>query len=222
MEKSAPTTADQVGAGVGATGVAIDATHVYWTNRGTNGLLDGTVARALKNGTGAEVLASSLDSPFIITLDATHAYWTSRATGSVSRVPKTGGSPQLLATGKGDESINGWGIVVTAGTVFWRDGELFRRVPAAGGAASDVATDQPIARFLTLFGSNLYWGSGPQQAAQLWTLDASAPAGTLPTPITGDSLPGHHGVAADDDYVYFTNWGSDSSPTGAVFKVAHP
>jgi len=72
-------------------GVAVDATHVYWTNRG-----DGTVLRMPKLATEETVptvLAQSQTGPGPIVLDATHVYWANEGTsddtnGSIMKIGK--------------------------------------------------------------------------------------------------------------------------------------
>ncbi len=192
----------QVGTGLNPKGIAVDATHVYWTNSGTKGATDGTVARAAKDGSNPQVLATGLDGPLIMTLDATHAYWTSVASGSVLRIPKAGGSPQSLAAGKGTESnINGWGLVIANGDVIWRDGEFIRRVPAAGGQATDLASGQAGARFLSRQDDDLYWGRDGTNGAQMMTGNLLTLPKEPPIAFTADVLQSRHGVASDAQYV---------------------
>jgi hypothetical protein len=66
-------------------GIALDATHIYWTNG------DNTVRYCPSVGcpsSGATVLAADQDDPQGIAVSPTHVYWTSRGLGTVARVPK--------------------------------------------------------------------------------------------------------------------------------------
>jgi hypothetical protein len=75
--------------------VAIDATHVYWSTA-LNGT--GTIARAPRDGDGpVTTLAAGQDNPTSIAMSATHVYWSTMTT--VSRVAKTGGAVEVLASG---------------------------------------------------------------------------------------------------------------------------
>ncbi len=63
--------------------IAVDATGVYWTNRG-----DGTVMKLPAGGAIPTTLASCQDEPMRIALDATSVYWTTYAGGTVMRASK--------------------------------------------------------------------------------------------------------------------------------------
>jgi hypothetical protein len=95
------------------TGIAVDATNVYWTQDGD----PGTVNYAAKDGTGSiHTLAQGEHDPFEITVDANNVYWTAHGpdtsvsgatyaqwlSGYVAMCPKTGcpaSGPIQLATG---------------------------------------------------------------------------------------------------------------------------
>ena len=72
-------------------GLAVDATHVYWTNRG-----DGTVKRMPKGGAPGEpptVIATGQVAPGPIVVDETHVYWANEGTsdlanGSIMKIQK--------------------------------------------------------------------------------------------------------------------------------------
>ncbi|HMR06176.1 MAG TPA: hypothetical protein PKA88_10365, partial [Polyangiaceae bacterium] len=82
-------------------GIALDATHVYWTNLGRVGsggalaVASGSVNRKKKTGGAPSVLADSQQTSADITVDGQHVYWL--ASGIVRRVAKTGGVVADLA-----------------------------------------------------------------------------------------------------------------------------
>jgi hypothetical protein len=58
------------------TGIAVDATNVYWTNVAGSMYGTGSVMSAPVGGGTATMLASGLTSPYGIAVDATSVYWT--------------------------------------------------------------------------------------------------------------------------------------------------
>ena len=75
---------------VSPSGIAADASGVYWTNRNApqSGVPLGTVMRAPLAGGTAAPIASDQDDPHGIALDATTVYWTNSAGGQVMKVAK--------------------------------------------------------------------------------------------------------------------------------------
>jgi hypothetical protein len=83
--------------------LAVDGTHVYWTNFGTSGAFDqdGAVRRAERASSGVpETLYQGSHHPLRIALDATHLYWTNYGTaaanytdGTVMVAPKPTAAP---------------------------------------------------------------------------------------------------------------------------------
>src|SRR6185436_7776513 len=77
-------------------GIAVDASHLYWTNSG-----DGTIWRANLDGTNAQsiVQGEGQDSLFAVAVDASYLYWSdrSRPTGAIRRADLVdGANPQVL------------------------------------------------------------------------------------------------------------------------------
>jgi hypothetical protein len=73
--------------------LALDATHVYWTEPKVK-----RVSRfATNSAAAAETVADA--AAFEIAVDATHVYATDNANGTVWQAPKTGGAPEIVASG---------------------------------------------------------------------------------------------------------------------------
>ena len=77
--------------------VAVDATHVYWAE-GDWDLPNNELNRIPKAGGAVDTLATR--SAFAIALDSTHVYVASNYDGDIWRVRKSGGMPDILATGQ--------------------------------------------------------------------------------------------------------------------------
>jgi hypothetical protein len=98
-----------------ALGVAIDSANVYWTNQG-----DRAISRSSFANGAITVLAEAATTPAGIAVDDTYVYFTEgHPTGSVSRVLKTGGTPETLATNQGSPLY----IAVDAVSVYWTNRE---------------------------------------------------------------------------------------------------
>jgi len=93
--------------------VAADATHVYWAEGPWGGTR--TVQRVLRTGGAPEQIADK--AAFAIALDATHVYGTDNSVGSgdIWRVPKGGGTIEILAPGQ----VWPFDIAVDDVAVYW-------------------------------------------------------------------------------------------------------
>lgn len=130
--------------------LAVDATHLYFTQKG------GRVLRVAKAGGATQTLAEKLpDEPAAIALDGTHVYvsamsWTGesgniRRKGVVARVPKEGGAVEVIA--QDIESVRG--VWVSGDDVFAIDGRAGRpgavlRIAKSGGKVDRFAEDRTL------------------------------------------------------------------------------
>ena len=81
-------------------GVVANATHVYWVE-GSWDQPDNAILRVDRGGGAVEsVTTPGAASVFSIALDETHVYAADGFGGTIWRVPKTGGTPEILATGQ--------------------------------------------------------------------------------------------------------------------------
>jgi hypothetical protein len=95
--------------------MALDDTHVYWTETDK-----GLVMRAAKGLAGpADVVASNAKSPRGLALDGAFVYWTEEGTtsddGTVNSAMKTGGAPLVIAR----DQHRPYRVAVAGGRVFW-------------------------------------------------------------------------------------------------------
>jgi hypothetical protein len=146
--------------------VAVDATHVFWTNRSTYQVSppDGSVVSAKKDGSELTVLVSGLEEPRNVVVDADHVYFTvGIENATVSRVARDGTGMVALA------SSRRWpkDVIVTPDALYWFE-------DWAGSSASsdtspivklDKSASEPVVLFqdatrphaLALDGGYLYW-----------------------------------------------------------------
>src|SRR5262249_674373 len=114
--------------------LALDRTHVYWTNNAND---TGSVARRAKASGDVEVLVAGQANPGFLAVDETTVYFTTFGDGAVKRVPKSGGDEDVVATGQPGAS----GIAVDADSIYWcnfGDGAV-RRADKLTGTSTELA-----------------------------------------------------------------------------------
>jgi hypothetical protein len=198
-----------------ASGIAVDATSVYW--------FEGTsVMKAPKDGGTATRLALNADfSMFFneLTINATSVFWTSRSSGggvfgSVWSVPIGGGAVTNLAT----NLVGTDGIAVDDQNVYWAnagsngtDGTVMKE-PLGGGAITVLASGQCASSDVAVDGTNVYWVNlGCPNGPGGTVMSVPRDGGTPVVLATGSPLR----LKVDATSVYWTGG-------GVVQKVAKP
>lgn len=141
--------------------IAVDATHVYWTNSGGSAGAVGGVMRVPKHGGAPQLVAraddavpSTYPSPGLA-IDANNVYWTSTKSGRVMAVAKTGGATRELS-----HETSGPLAIATDGTfVYWTNPwtRTVRRSPTGGGAVETVVESTMAPWALASNGSQLFF-----------------------------------------------------------------
>jgi hypothetical protein len=145
---------------VGMRNLAVDATHVYWTNPGSGGaVLEVPIA-----GGDAIVLASGQASAGPIAVDATNVYYGTAA--SLMTVPIGGGTPVAIASGP-DVAFPA-AIALDSANVYWTNqdandlstgtlGSAVMKASLSGGDPQTLASEEGIPGDLAVDTTGAYW-----------------------------------------------------------------
>jgi hypothetical protein len=194
----------------GARGIAVDATHVYWTNQTT-----GKIQRIPIEGGEIETIADTQDGPYAIAVDDTHTYWTNQTGDAIMRVEKAGGSPQELSN-----AYDPTGIAIDETDVYWLSTVGLYRVPKGGGNETQLAVNVDKLGGIALSSSHVYWtdhggfdevgttgGFIPEPDDDPYlegrVLRLSKAGGGEQVIVGGQEFP--YGVDLDSQYVYWAN-----------------
>jgi hypothetical protein len=138
-----------------------------------------------------------------LAIDATHIYYIGYTNGEVRRIPKTGGTSELLAT-----TSSAVRIAVDATYAYWTDfqGKQLLRVPKAGGTMQVLATGLGTAQAVRLTTDRAYVTDYTSQGRVGWVPKVGGTATWLvtntPTPLD---------MALTPTYAYFTDTSNPST-----------
>jgi hypothetical protein len=161
------------------------------------------VAVALEGGQ-PRTLASGRFSLGGLVADAKNVYFTDPEAGTISRVPREGGAPAVLAKDPGGPRELG----LLGGSLVWLSSTAgkVQRVPVTGGTPTQVATGQRAPKGLIVSGGVAYWAD-----PVYGTIARAAEGGHEPLASEERDI---GGIAVDPSGVYFTRIGQ-----GAVARV---
>jgi len=99
-------------------GLAVDATHAYFTCSAPDGT-DRSIRRVPKKGGSVELVVTTTNDPLALRLDAQNVYYRD-STGTVAALRKSGGSPRVLSAANGTfSSVGSADVDVNASVVWW-------------------------------------------------------------------------------------------------------
>ena len=190
--------------------IALDSTHVYWTNAGS----DDVVLRVpRRDGATVEPLAQGDGSPFAIALGGTSVFYAT--SGGVEgdvlwEVSQSGGSPSSAASV--DDSISH--LVIDGDTLFYSTtaGTIYRT--QAGQTPTAIATDQGDIGGLGYDDLRLYWVD--TDAGALMRVDRGG--GKSVSLAEGMSRP--RGLAVEGGSAFVTAGVADRGIGGEVLRIS--
>jgi hypothetical protein len=194
--------------------MAVDATHVYWTNLSEREPSAGSVVRALKDGSEDPFVVGRTQAPKTVALDDTHVFWTTRinSEGRIVRRLKTGTTNESIILGL-DDPI---GIGVDSEFVYWTDvgrGGIYKRAKNDNKAPIvELANGQKRPWMLVLGGDFVYWTNRDGRSVMRVRKDGSGQAEML-----AEALYDVFGIAVDDTAVFFRD--ADQNRVGRVMKL---
>jgi virginiamycin B lyase len=201
-------------------GVAVDGTHVYWSNATS-------IGRANLDGSGAEgQFISAIDRPLSLAVDGAHIYWTAGPNRGIGRANLDGsGVERQFITGLRSPL----GLAVDAEHIYWAesavddhlDGSIGRANLDASGVNDRFITDtwergalsfDPIG--VAVDGSHIFWTNNADGSIGRVDLDR-----TNPKPLLVRGAEAQGGVAVDGPHIYWTVYGGEPAPQSVIMRA---
>jgi hypothetical protein len=167
------------------------------------------------------VLALDPGAPSGIALDQNYVYWTSYSSGKIQRIPKAGGSPQVLAAAR---VLGVPSLAVDDKAVYFSAREdagvttYVGWIPKSGGAITTIASHLGAARRVKVSDGFVYWLVDPQPRGGGGVARAPIGGGRVQS-ITPSTYAADAWLAVDDQYAYWTAYGDKGRSSGHIYRT---
>lgn len=181
----------------------------------------GNIPYKALGGRRLRVLAHGGQGPKYLTQDARFLYWTDYYDSTITRLPKDGGIPLVLAT-KESGLGNPFQIAYADGFLYWAEraeARRIRRMPAEGGAIETLSEEDDVTNALAAHGGTVVWSTLSRKTARD-EVKIKPPNQPVVTLATKQKEP--KAVAIDAHQVYWTNCGLNKPRyfrDGAVYRA---
>ncbi len=188
-----------------ATGLAVDATRVYWTDRDA-----GAVASVPVGGGNPTTLATGQTQPSALAVDAAHIYWSTQT--SLMMAPVGGGSATTLVSNAPDIGQ----LVASAGRVYGNTPtSIFAASPEAPSTSlGSIVTGASGPLNLAMESSQPFWSTAASSATSFDGALLTQVPGSSTTTTVASGLGDCGGLAVGADALYFADM-----TRGLVMKV---
>lgn len=174
-------------------GVAVDASHIYWADRGRD-----AIGRANLDGSSPNYsFIVGASEPCGVAVDAAHVYW-ANGKGGIGRANLDGTDPDQRFV---DEAPGLCGVAVSGSSIYWGNWstDSVGRADLNGeGVSPEFLEAADGACGITLDTSHIYWGTFAK------TIGRANLDGTNPDPSFVSGLDRPCGVAVDGSHLFWT------------------
>lgn len=158
-------------------------------------------------GRRPRVLAHGGYSAKHLVLDERYIYWTDGEDGTVTRLPKDGGVPLILATDQAQATE----LKIAGGWLYWVLNRAYGRgavvrMPAEGGDVEVIAGGQENPEALAIHGDTVVWTTCGDGLATGTVCQKRLDGGPVVTLATRQKQP--RSIALDAECIYWTNFGN--------------
>jgi hypothetical protein len=160
----------------------------------------GAIAFRAHGGRRIRVLAHGGWSERHLVQSEPHLYWTDRDDGTITRLPKDGGIPLILAT----EQKRPGPLALAGGFLWWANQDTIVRMPAAGGDVEILAEGQEWPRSIAVHGDTVAWTTFGDGLAT-GTVCVKAPGEPHVTIATKQKQPSD--IVIDAEQIWWANHG---------------
>ena len=184
-----------------AIGIAVSATHVYWTDIQT----DAVMWMPIGGGAAAPLVDANIDpgvgirDPWDVEIQGSQVFWTESGDTQVWSAGLDGGNPLMLA----DQALGPTALTLDAMNAYFLSALSpypVEAVPIAGGGdVQHLLNAAPTPRGIAVDAEYLYWTNTDEGTLSRLLL----PDGAEEEFITGEGEP--YGVAVDASYIYWTD-----------------
>src|SRR6185312_755975 len=165
----------------GPIGVAVDASHLYWTNQN-----DGSIWAANRDGTSPHAISNAGLAGWDIAVGGDHLYWTVLGRGAIWEANLDGSDPHAIVTGQAAPV----GIAVNSGNLFWAAahgsatgaGEIWQ-ASLDGSSPHAIVTGQDAPFGVAADGSHVYWTNELGGTVSEANLDGADPRSIVNTGV---------------------------------------
>lgn len=173
--------------------IALDADTLFWVNDQNY-----TVKSIPSAGGGVTLLEIGVGSCWRVTFDDTHVYWAARSTNRLGRVPKGGGTDEVVVAAYADA------VAVNDTNAFYLMDQGLHITPKDGSGTPDWVASYSSPVDLAVDGNEVFITDAGFQGIRTYNVDTEV-SGQLYSVIGADTP---DEIAIDATHVYFTGAGS--------------